>query len=138
MDLYAADAGAPGTGSPYETPSNTQFSRPASMPPPKNYLIESILATVLCCLPFGIAAIVNASKVDRLAYQGDYSGATEAANKAKTFSIVAVIVGLVVNIAYLAFMLPGMIDEVKKEMQENKPQPTMPELTVPEMYIVPK
>lgn len=139
VDLYAADAGAPATGSPYETPSNTQFSRPASMPPPKNYLIESILSTVLCCPAFGIAAIVFASKVDRLAYQGDYSGAAEAANKAKMFSIIAVVLGIVTNIALYAILLP-VFEEAKEKAKEEalRKQPTRPELTVPEMYIIPR
>ena len=39
--------------------------------PPKNWLVESILVTVLCCLPFGIAGIVNASKVEVLFLSGD-------------------------------------------------------------------
>ena len=31
---------------------------------PKKWLIESILATLFCCLPFGIAGIVNAANVE--------------------------------------------------------------------------
>ena len=30
--------------------------------PPKTWLVESIVATILCCLPFGFAGIVNASR----------------------------------------------------------------------------
>jgi len=32
--------------------------------PPKSWLVESILVTLFCCLPFGIAGIVNASRVE--------------------------------------------------------------------------
>lgn len=35
---------------------------------PKTWLVESILVTCLCCLPFGIVGIVNATKVES-AYQ---------------------------------------------------------------------
>ncbi len=28
--------------------------------PPKNHLVEAILVTLFCCLPFGIVGIVNA------------------------------------------------------------------------------
>src|SRR5574344_900091 len=28
--------------------------------PPKTWLVESILVTILCCLPFGIVGIINA------------------------------------------------------------------------------
>ena len=31
---------------------------------PKNWLVESILVTIFCCLPFGIAGIVFASQVN--------------------------------------------------------------------------
>ena len=30
---------------------------------PKTWMAESILVTILCCLPFGIIGIVNAAKV---------------------------------------------------------------------------
>jgi hypothetical protein len=33
-------------------------------PMPKNYLVESILVTLFCCLPLGIVGIVNAAKVE--------------------------------------------------------------------------
>lgn len=144
VDIYAARAGAPGTGptgSPYERPSSESFSRPGGVTPPKNYLIEAIISTVCCCLPFGIAAIVFASKVDRLAYQGDYAGAIDSANKAKMYAIIAVVAGLLANGIYLAVMLPDMIEEIKTEMQKNEqpaPNITTPEITMPELMIVPR
>ena len=48
-----------------------------------NYLWQSITATVLCCLPFGIVAIVYASKVDKLKAIGDLQNARNASNSAK-------------------------------------------------------
>ncbi|WP_419184195.1 DUF2752 domain-containing protein [Xiashengella succiniciproducens] len=39
--------------------------------PPKTWLGESILVTIFCCLPFGIAGIVNASKVESRFYAGE-------------------------------------------------------------------
>jgi hypothetical protein len=144
VDIYAAKAGSPGAGpagSPYERPSNESFARPMGMAPPKNYLIEAIISTVCCCIPLGIAAIVFAAKVDGLASRGDYAGATEAANKAKMFSIIAVVAGLIANGIYLAVMLPGMMDEIKTEIQKQEgsaPTAPAPELTMPELMIVPK
>lgn len=142
VDLYAARAGAPGTGpggSPFEGPSNQQFARPPGVAPPKNYLIESILATVCCCLPLGVAAIVFAAKVDGLAHQGDYAGAVEAANKAKMFAILAVVGGLIANVIYLVFMLPGMMQEIQDEIQKQTPAPqSTPQFTMPEMLVAPQ
>ena len=51
----------------------------------KNYLVESIVVTICCCLPFGIAAIVFAAQVNGKLQAGDIAGAQDAANKAKMF-----------------------------------------------------
>lgn len=75
-----------------------------------NYLVQSILVTVCCCLPFGIVAIVNAAKVNGLASQGDMAGAREAAASAKKWSTIGFGVGIVVNLIVvgLQFALGGM------------------------------
>ena len=65
---------------------------------PKKYLVESILATLFCCLPLGVAGIVFASKVESLYKAGAYAEAQEASRKAKMFSLIALGVG----IAYVA------------------------------------
>lgn len=57
-------------------------------PMPKNWLVESILVTVLCCLPFGIAGIVNATKVESLYYSGDYESAEKASKDAKKWTLI--------------------------------------------------
>ena len=49
------------------TNTNSKFSNMDNLKnqkPPKTWLVESILVTLFCCLPFGIAGIVNASKVE--------------------------------------------------------------------------
>lgn len=45
---------------------------------PKTWMAESILVTVFCCLPFGIAGIVFASKVSSLYAAGNYEAALQA------------------------------------------------------------
>ena len=51
---------------PVENNSNHE-AEPASVKiAPRTWLVESILITVLCCLPFGIVGIVYASKVSSL------------------------------------------------------------------------
>lgn len=61
-----------------------------------NYLVFSILM-FFCCWPFAIAAVVNAAKVNTLQAQGDYEGARRASEKAKTFAITALILGLIIQ-----------------------------------------
>ena len=38
--------------------------------PPKTWLVESILVTLFCCLPFGIIGIINAAKVESKFFAG--------------------------------------------------------------------
>ena len=57
-------------------------------PMPKNWLVESILVTVLCCIPFGIAGIVSATKVEGLYYSGDYEAAEQASKDAKKWTLI--------------------------------------------------
>ena len=67
---------------------------------PDNNLVWAILATVLCCMPFGIVAIIKASKVDTLWAQGDQEGAISAAAEAKKWSIIAAICAVVWAVLY--------------------------------------
>lgn len=54
-----------------------------------NYLWQSIIATLCCCAPLGIPAIVFASRVDAFKASGDTTAAEEASNKAKMWSLAA-------------------------------------------------
>jgi hypothetical protein len=69
--------------------------------PPQNYLVWSILTTLFCCLPFGIAAIVKSSQVDGLWRSGDVAGAHKASADAKKWATVSAVIGGVVIAIYL-------------------------------------
>lgn len=68
---------------------------------PKNYLVESILVTIFCCLPLGIVGIIFASQVNSKFDTGDYDGAVKASTQAKQFMMWGLIAGVVVLVAYL-------------------------------------
>ncbi len=71
--------------------------------PPDNNLVWAILATVMCCLPLGVVAIIKSSKVDQLWYQGRHEEAIKAAEDAKKWSIYsAVSIGIIV-VLYILF-----------------------------------
>lgn len=65
-------------------------------PKPDNYLALSILATIFCCWPLGIPAIVNAARVDKYWREGDNQSAADASNKAKRWTIIAALAGIVI------------------------------------------
>jgi hypothetical protein len=67
---------------------------------PKNYLVESILVTICCCLPLGIVSIVFASQVNSKFTSGDYEGAQKASKDAKNWMTWGLIAGIVVNVGF--------------------------------------
>lgn len=74
--------------------------------PPKNWLVESILVTIFCCLPFGIAGIVFASQVNSKFQMGDYSGALKASQDAGRWTKIGFFIGLaqvVIGILWILF-----------------------------------
>lgn len=99
-----------------EIPENAQFCpecqlkvapAPANRVEVKSGLVQAILVTLLCCLPFGIVAIVYAAKVSRLVAEGDIAGAQEAAKKSSMWSWISFGVGLVVQIiAFIINLIP--------------------------------
>ena len=68
---------------------------------PKNWLVESILVTILCCLPFGIVGIVNAAKVNSLYDQGKYDESIRSSANAKRWTMI----GLIIGVVYLIFVI---------------------------------
>ena len=76
---------------------------PPLTPPPSamsgadvpNYLWQSIVITLCCCLPFGIVAIVYAAQVKTKLSVGDFAGAQESSRKAKMWCWIGFIVGLI-------------------------------------------
>lgn len=67
-------------------------------PKPNSWLTMSILATIFCCLPFGIIGIVKASKVNNLWNAGRYSEARECASSARNWTILSMVLALLLPI----------------------------------------
>jgi hypothetical protein len=69
--------------------------------PPKNWLVESILVTIFCCLPFGIVGIINAANVNSRTAVGDYDGALRASKEAGKWTKIGFFVGIGVIVLYI-------------------------------------
>jgi hypothetical protein len=80
----------------------TQSETP--QPKPKNWLVESILATIFCCLPFGVAGIVFAAQVNSKYQNGDYAGALQASKEAGRWTRISFFIGIAMIIAWLIFI----------------------------------
>lgn len=72
---------------------------------PKNWLVEAILVTIFCCLPFGIAGIVFAAQVNSRYDAGDYEGAEKASKDAGRWTKIAFFAGIAFLVLYLIFIL---------------------------------
>ena len=73
-----------------------------------NYLVQSILVTLFCCLPLGIVAIVFAAQVNGKLAGGDVAGAIDSSKKAKMFCWIALGLGIVGMIAYFGMIALGI------------------------------
>jgi hypothetical protein len=81
----------------------------APQEPPNNHLVAAILTTLFCCLPFGIVSIVKSSQVNSKWQVGDYQGALQASEEAKTWWKRALIFGIIAEVigigAYILFVV---------------------------------
>ena len=101
---------------PPQAPPPQQYQAPiaqAYTPPPvagapvvvPNYLVQAILVTFFCCLPFGIVSIIFASQVNTKLAVGDIAGAMESSRQAKLFAWIGFGVSAFAITCYLIFMM---------------------------------
>ena len=79
-----------------------------------NYLVFAILATVFCCLPTGIPAIIYAAQVNGKLAAGDYAGAQAASNNAKIWCWVSFGIGLVGTLFWIMIAGVGMMHNLHR------------------------
>lgn len=60
-----------------------------------NYLWQSIVVTLCCCLPLGVVGIIFSAQVNSKLAQGDIAGARDASSKAKMFTMIGFAIGLI-------------------------------------------
>ena len=87
---------------PYQ-PQDTPVTEPC---PPTN-LVWAIIATVLCCLPAGVVAIVYALKVTNKYREGDIEGAKRASETGAWWCIASIVLGIVSMPLSMLIMSPG-------------------------------
>jgi hypothetical protein len=74
-----------------------------------NYLVFAILATVFCCLPTGIAAIVYAAQVNGKLQAGDLIGAQAASKNAKMWCWISFGLGVATTVVSILLFMAGII-----------------------------
>lgn len=68
---------------------------PYVYPRPDTHLVEAVIATLCCCLPFGIVAIVKSGQVSTFYARGQYDQALLCSDDARKWVVVSVICGIV-------------------------------------------
>lgn len=79
-----------------------------------NYLVQSILVTLCCCLPFGIVAIIYAAQVNTKLGAGDIAGATAASRSARLWCWISLACGLLALIPYLVLMYSTGFENLRR------------------------
>lgn len=79
-----------------------------------NYLVPSILVTVLCCLFTGIPAIIYAAQVNNKLAAGDIAGARVASKNAKMWCWISGIVGLLTVGFYMFVVILGVAGRLRR------------------------
>ncbi|HEY3928797.1 MAG TPA: CD225/dispanin family protein [Candidatus Koribacter sp.] len=74
-----------------------------------NYLVQAILVTVCCCLPFGIVSIIFAAQVNSKLTAGDINGAMESSRQAKLFAWIGFGIGGAGVLVYVLLMMLGLV-----------------------------
>ncbi len=107
--------------------SNTTYqpqpTKPASVFV-ENNLVQAILVTMCCCLPFGIVSIVYASQVDGFARSGDRVAAEDAADKAQSWANWGFGVGLFWIVLYLLVMTAARGQRNSRQILQNYSPPS--------------
>ena len=88
-------APAPPPPGPTAGQSEHPYYAPGTIP---NYLVQSILVTLCCCLPAGIPAIVYAAQVNGKLQAGNVGGALESSKNARMWCWIAFAVGIAATI----------------------------------------
>ena len=88
----------------YGPPGQQPYGYGPQGPPPDNYLVWSILSTLLCCLPLGIVAIINSSKVNGLWAAGQFAEAQKASQDAKKFAMWSALAIVIIAVIYVVIV----------------------------------
>ena len=84
--------------------SSQTSEKPAYMADaPSTWLWQAIVVTFLCCMPFGIPAIVYAVKANAAWFAKAYHNYQEYSRKARTWTLVTLCVGIGFWVLYLSF-----------------------------------
>ncbi|KAM9257032.1 proline rich transmembrane protein 1B [Cariama cristata] len=72
---------------------------------PKDYMVESVLVTVFCCLLTGVVALVYSHETRAALGRGDIAQANVASKKAQSLVLFSLLFGLFASISWVIYVL---------------------------------
>ncbi|KAJ1134125.1 hypothetical protein NDU88_000589 [Pleurodeles waltl] len=82
--------------------------RPEGRRPPKDYMVESVLVMIFCCLLTGIIAIVYSHETRAALNRGDINMANEASRKARSLVLFSLLFGVFVSISWVIYVVVAL------------------------------
>ncbi|NXQ86025.1 PRT1B protein, partial [Nyctibius grandis] len=75
---------------------------------PKDYMVESVLVTVFCCLLTGVVALVYSHETRSALSRGDMAQANVASKKAQSLVLFSLLFGLFASISWVIYVLVAL------------------------------
>lgn len=94
-------------GSPGAAPSSgatTMGATTSTAGDPDTWTWQSIIATIFCCNLLGVVGVLNAGRAEAALRAGDIAGAREHARKARTWTLWAAGIFVVLGVLYFLFI----------------------------------
>ncbi|XP_067826018.1 proline rich transmembrane protein 1B [Heptranchias perlo] len=76
--------------------------------PPKDYMVESVLVTVFCCLLSGILAIIFSHETRMAIHRGDHFHAESTSRKARVLVLFSLLFGVFVSIGWVIYVVVAL------------------------------
>ncbi|XP_037347331.1 proline rich transmembrane protein 1B [Talpa occidentalis] len=92
---------SPVGGAPAPTPAEHR-------PLPRDYMVESVLVTLFCCLPSGLIAVVYAHETRAALSRGALAQAEEASRKARSLVFFSLLFGVFVSTSWVVYVLVAL------------------------------
>ncbi|NXV12250.1 PRT1B protein, partial [Cepphus grylle] len=91
-------------GQPSTGPSPTGHGQPL----PKDYMVESVLVTIFCCLLTGVIALVYSHETRAAISRGDMAQANVASKKAQSLVLFSLLFGLFASVSWVIYVLVAL------------------------------